>query len=621
MENIVECKAEVGETDSSFFSRFVSCTSAVSKQTPQWSKAEYVGIFSLILAWAIVVGYTWSNWGNLTVDCGREMYVPALLAKGKVLYRDVWYPYGPAAPYFNAWLFRLFGVRLTVLYMAGSIAALGSAVLLYLSGIELAFPLAGWSAGSVLLLQAFLPDLFCFPLPYSFAAVYGCLVSCLFVWMAIRGSRSSGERWLLALGMLAGLAMLLKLEHGIACYCSLGLLLLLRAFRSAKLKRFAYDIAAIVPGIAVCIAVVVWMVDLRGAYFITHENIMSWPTSFFMKTYGTLWLATTGLALDKTAALIAFGNTLSYGAMMTAAYLILTSKRGNQRFSMYILALLLIALAFLPSVWRDYKRTFLSAFYPEAMVLYVATGAMVLLFMATRRGSEPRSEALALAAACSSTLAGRFLLSSHEAGYGIYYEGPTLVCVLVLLALVVRTLQRQPLVVTSAERFFCFACIGIVLLRSAHFKRYESPVSAPLTTNFGTVRTARDVGEGYTAAIAFVRQKAAQNESVLIIPEDASLYFLSGTECPLRVFVFTPGVVVPGKMTQELIDDLERTKPRYLLWTNRTFPEYGVPQFGIDFDQRLGAYFRSHYRPAEPSNVFGVQGGWQAVVWERTSTR
>ena len=65
------------------------------------------------------------------------MYVPAVLAEGRTLYREVWFPYPPAAPYFNSWLFRLFGTHLNTLYWAGCLAALGSAVFLFLSLIHI----------------------------------------------------------------------------------------------------------------------------------------------------------------------------------------------------------------------------------------------------------------------------------------------------------------------------------------------------------------------------------------------------------------------------------------------------------------------------------------------------
>ena len=57
----------------------------------------------------------WACWGSLSVDSGRELYVAGMLAQGKTLYRDMWYLYHPAAPYFNSLLFRLFGTRVEVM--------------------------------------------------------------------------------------------------------------------------------------------------------------------------------------------------------------------------------------------------------------------------------------------------------------------------------------------------------------------------------------------------------------------------------------------------------------------------------------------------------------------------
>src|ERR1700676_3057664 len=150
-----------------------------------WNPTTYVALLMLIVLWAVKVYSTWAAWGNLTIDSGHEMYIPALLAQGKVLYRDVWFPYGPAAPYFNSYLFRLFGVKLNVLYWAGSLSALGSAIFLYLAGMRLNAWHMGWTAGAILLLEGFAPSLFSFPLPYAFSTVYGCVLGCLFLWLAI----------------------------------------------------------------------------------------------------------------------------------------------------------------------------------------------------------------------------------------------------------------------------------------------------------------------------------------------------------------------------------------------------------------------------------------------------
>jgi hypothetical protein len=102
-----------------------------------WNITTYGALLMLVLLWVLKLYTTWAAWGNLTIDSGHEMYIPSLLAEGKTLYRDVWFMYGPAAPYFTSYLFRLFGANLNVLYWAGSLSALGSAIFLYLAGMRL----------------------------------------------------------------------------------------------------------------------------------------------------------------------------------------------------------------------------------------------------------------------------------------------------------------------------------------------------------------------------------------------------------------------------------------------------------------------------------------------------
>jgi len=149
-----------------------------SRQAARPLESETLGgLLALVVIWAAWMYATWAHWGNLTVDSGREMYVAGEVAAGKLLYRDVWYHFGPVSPYFNGFLFRLFGVHLNVLYWAGSLSSLGSAILLYLTGMRLSSWLAGWTAAAVVVIQAFHPSMFSFPLPYSFASVYGCFVS------------------------------------------------------------------------------------------------------------------------------------------------------------------------------------------------------------------------------------------------------------------------------------------------------------------------------------------------------------------------------------------------------------------------------------------------------------
>ena len=591
-----------------------------------WNFATYAALLMLVALWAVKVYTTWAAWGDLTIDSGHEMYVPALLAEGKMLYRDVWFLYGPAAPYFNSYLFRLFGMHLNVLYWAGSLSALGSAIFLYLIGMRLSSWLVGWTAGAVVLMEAFQPSLFCFPLPYSFAAVYGCLVGCLFLWLVINASTSMKWPWMFAAGIAAAVALLIKLEFGIACYGTLVLLIAIRSFMQRSGRLLAKDIVAILPGIAICGLVIRWMVSIAGIEFITQENFMSWPTSYFMKVYGKTWLDLTGFTVTRSAFHEAMFRAIPLAAALFVAYGVLWWNRSDQRATLMKVVLVLVALVyFVRDIFLNFlpphrlEPTVSTVFFPTDMVLYVVLAALVVWWYFWRQSDAAaiRDPAFPLLLTFSSLLAFRILMKMEPGGYPIYYNGPVVLSFLLLLCLIIPRSGRSRRFVFLGELVICLGCLVPVALHTLAFEA-QTRKYVPLTTERGTVRVSKHLAENYRAAIQFMKEKASLGQSVLSVPEDTSLYFLSGTYCPTRVFLFTPGVLVPGKMTDDVIREIERKHVSYLLWSNRIFSEYGVPVFGKDFDRYFGDYLKSHYRPVSPviPNT-GSDLQWTAVVWER----
>jgi hypothetical protein len=586
--------------------------------TPEndWDLTTRAALLALLVLWAAKMVSTWAAWGNLTVDSGHEMYVPAMLAEGKMLYRDVWFMYFPAAPYFNSYLFRLFGVHLNVLYLAGLFSALGSAIFLFLAGMRLGSWVAGWMAGAVVLLEAFQPSLFCFPLPYSFNAVYGCLTATCFLWMIVRVCGSSKQVWMFGAGIAAAVALLLKLEFGVACYAALGILVVVRGLRQMSWRIVLKDFAAILPGLLLCIAVMRWMVSIAGADFITQENLMSWPTSYFMKTYGKFWLESTGFSLNAAAFVDSAKRTLILVGIWQGIALAVRKKQKLDYGTVLRMALFVLAAAQMLSnmTWRD---ALLAVFFPADMVLYIAIAAFASWVYFFWHPELDRSLAVAITLSFSSLLAFRILLNTVPSGYPIYYNGPVILSLfLIVLPLLSahESSRRFPLL---AEALACALCLAAVVLYVREEGSYSADY-APFVTDRGTIRTWPGMAAHYQEAIDFMKEKNALGESVLSIPEDTSLYFLSKTHCPTRVYQFTPGVLVPGKMTDEVISEMERKHVRYLLWSNRISPEYGVARFGTDYDKSFGDYLRKNYRPVKSLVKEEVsEEEWTAFIWER----
>ena len=589
-----------------------------------WNFSTITALLLLFILWAVKLYTTWGAWGNLTVDSGHEMYLPAMLAEGKQLYRDLWFPFGPAAPYFNSYLFRLFGERLNVLYWAGSLSALGSAILLYLTGMRLSSWIVGWAAAAVLLMEAFQPSHFCFPLPYSFAAVYGCFTGCLFLWLVVNASFSKSWLWVFSAGTVAAVALLVKPEFGLASYGCLSLLIVTRSFLQRSWGYFARGVLATLPGIAICGLVVRWMISIAGVEFMTQENILSWPTSYFMKTYGKAYLEKTGFTVSSSAFSDAFYHGIPVALAVLAIYMLLRIK-GLDRRSWLLRCTIVLALAlyfiknsfFLLSMDQDLTALVTRIFFPRDMVLYVIIGAVAAWCYLFWRPASARNLAIALIFSSSGVLAFRIMMKMNVGGYPIFYNGPAVLSYLLLFSMIIPRSDRSRRFVLSAEVALCAACLMAVFIYTrideAPAKQYVS-----FSTDRGTIRVSKHMAENYKAAIQFMKEKAALGQSVLSIPEDTSLYFLSGTQCPTRVFLFSPGLMAPGKMTEETIAEIDRKPVSYLLWSNRTFLEYGVKEFGTDFNLEMGEYLKSHYRPVGPLIASDATStDWTAVVWER----
>jgi hypothetical protein len=578
-----------------------------------WDRTTYAGLVALVILWAVRMYATWATWGSLTIDGGHEMYVPALLAEGKVLYRDVWWLYTPFSVYLNSYFFRLFGESLNVLYWAGSLSALACGVLLYVAGMRLSSWVAGWTAGAIVIIEAFNPFIFGFPLPYSFAAVYGCLAACLFILLMLGAVGSDHWAWIFGAGGVAAVAMLDKIEFGAACYATLGILIAARSLRQRSWKRLGRDLLAILPGVAVCAAAAAWMLSIRGYEFITQENMISWPGTYYMKTYGKMWLANTGFTLDAASFGQAALRTGLIAAVFAEIYFLLRRARSERRV-MLVIALCVAAAACLIGVFRpDAEMYFRWIFLPQDMVLYVAVAAAAgwWYFWKQRTNSI---FALSLVLTFAAFVAFRILLGLKPSGYPIYYNGPVILAFLVLAPTILAGTACGPRTVFHYQVLVCFLSLTAVVLHVSLIQKDQDLVA--LTTSRGTIRVAKLMAERYQVAIDFMKEKAARGEAVMSIPEDTSLYFLSGTHAPTRVFMFVPGILAPGKMTDELIADIERAPVRYLIWSNRTFGEMGVPNFGTDFDRTLGDYFRSHYRFVRPVGP-GPMGKWNAGIYER----
>jgi hypothetical protein len=296
--------------------------------------------------------------------------------------------------------------------------------------------------------------------------------------------------------------------------------------------------------------------------------------------------------------------------------LMASGERPGRRILVLRVALFLAALGYMV-IFPPRQDVLAAIFFPQDMAVYVGIAALAAWWHFWRTPESGNNAAIALLLTLSFLIAFRILFKMRPVDYPVFYNGPAVLAFLLLaIALIPRSGHSRKFV-AGVEWSICLSCLTVAVA-AFHTVTGQVPRPAWLTTERGDIRVSAQRAEQYGAAIEFMKEKAALGESVLSVPEDTSLYFLSGTHCPTRVIAFTPGILSPGKMTDETIQQIERNHVRYLIWSNRLFPEYGVLRFGTDFDQAMGSYLISHYRrirPLSPNPV--VLGEWNAYVWER----
>ena len=129
----------------------------------------------LIVALALLLFYSfYGSWIWLAYDVGREILVPAKLAQGDMLYRDIIYWYGPVSAYINSIFIRLFGLKVDVLNYVGLLLTLLSALSIYLLVYKLVDYFWAIYAGILFVAHSLIaPVGFSYVMPYSYAVSYG----------------------------------------------------------------------------------------------------------------------------------------------------------------------------------------------------------------------------------------------------------------------------------------------------------------------------------------------------------------------------------------------------------------------------------------------------------------
>ncbi|MGB8413432.1 MAG: hypothetical protein WCE23_11470 [Candidatus Binatus sp.] len=552
-----------------------------------WDDAASRGLIVVVaiaLAW-----YTWAHWGDIQIDCGRELYVPSEILRGKLIYRDIFYPYGPLAPYAGALLIAIFGTHLVVFYLFGIAVAIGCAMLLFELGAMLEGRAAGLAAALALLSAGFAPGFANYVFPYSYAATIGLALSLI---CALFTLRHLFGRWgynLLLAGLAASLATLCKQEFGAACYLMLAFVLVTEAARGRSIRPLTHGIAACAPGVALWVAIYGGFFWTLTPAFMVDANWVGLPGTA-MHAYGAHLYYLDGQHILRQMLLLILSAVVSPRLW----FLLAKASRISRNVILGLIVAIAVACRFGFLVWAARAVSELLIF-PEGM-FFIGCGFVAYSIYELNRKGDRRRLAEAAFGIFALVPALRVFEGITPYGYSIYFAMPLFLAFVVAISRCIKA-ATPALSVNQQRGLVNYLLAAEVVMLALICIPQTSERLATLETSWGAIRLEPEEANVARQILAFMSEQKREGRRVAVLPEAPILYALTGTEAPGRWYMVVPGIL---SLTQEnvLLTDLNRAAPDYILLTARMTHEYGADYFGIDYDQKIYHWIESNYRVA-----------------------
>jgi hypothetical protein len=557
--------------------------------SPGWSRSRWAGLALVGGVFVLAAALSWRRWADVLVDFGMQLYLPWRISEGEVLYRDMMYlTGGPLSQYFNALLFKLFGVSFRTLIFANLAITAGLLVLVYRRFLAAADRLtATMVCLGIVLVFAFqhsgLIGNYNYITPYCHEVFHGLVLSIVVVAWLSSWWEKERIQFALAAGLGAGLVFMTKPEIFLAlAVCTgvaLGMGFSYKPTRFAAKSLAAFLLAGLVPLLvffASFLRVEDWQASARA---VISAWTPLWHTSITQDPFyqWCLGLDTPFLYLKRMRVhfIVIAGVTAIYAVAF---------RRGTELWFKWIkpswlvmplLAAPLLVLAIV-SQWDDCGRS----------LPLLGLSACGLLAMNCRNAAtRPAAIFPLLWNVFGLALLAKLGFFTRISHYGFALAMPAFAGAVYLFVWLLPMLLEQ----RCQVRFHLFrATAGLVLLTGfVHlFLRsefYYHQKTVPVGRGGDKIMAYEPSMDPFLGrvevALAWIQTNVPPAATLAVLPEGVMINYLSRHANPTPCLVWMPPVMAVFGQTN-MAAAFEKNSPDYVLIIARNTSEFGVGYFG-----------------------------------------
>lgn len=567
-------------------------------RTARWFPAALIAAAAIAMAW-----WTWGTWPDVLVDFGWDLYAPWQLSKGKLLYRDLAWLYGPLSPHVNATLFSVFGVGIRTLIISNLVLVAVLTGLLWKTVGAIGTRFSA-TIGTLVFVTLFAFGQYAeignynFVTPYSQGATHGVILG--FVALACFWSflNSSRPVYIFAAGAAAGLTVLTKPEMSLATVTALvagcAAAIWVRVIPHGRRGR---TLMLLVGGLAVPVLVSILLFSRRdpfvqavddtfGAWrFVLSGSLSSEP--FFRRISGFDDPLKSLINLVSPAAIY----LVVFGAAAAAALRTRRSARPDLFAIPFATALGVFA-------WSTRVVSWHRAAQPLSLIML---GALAVTgFRLARRSTSDHTLDRRLVmrftvVAFAFVLLFRVLLNPVFYHYGFVLSMPaTLVAIVLLLDWIPTALTRRGgagIVFQAISVAAVCILVGTHLMAMSDLLRRKTEVVGAGADRFLADSRGRLVQE----ALSDIAGRIPPGQTLVGLPDAVMINYLSRRDNPTPFFSFLP-VLLTLFGESAVVDALDHARPDYVLIVHDDTSEVGPRFLGRDYGHLLMAWVNSHYK-------------------------
>lgn len=536
----------------------------------------------LLFLCAISLYFSVGHYANIMLDVGREVYYPQQILQGKVLYRDLFVIYGPFAYLFNALLYKLFGIKLSVMYISGIVSSMLLTIGCYLLSRKFLNGFLSFSITALTIATGVCASILQnFTFPYCWAILYGTVAFIYSVLLLTNYERDKKTINLYISTFLAGISITCKYEFAIYIFILFCYLIYICSKDLKKgLKAFAALLSVQIISFGILFTQGLKLSDLLIAFENIRTIAQTNTLKYFYQTVGAYFH-------PKLLPIIFYTFLKAFVSLGTLFCGVLLKNKNKYASAIVTISGLLISIWFLTD-------TKISTFTFLPILLIVTS---IICYKKLQNNIPLLILVMAGISISIKSVFGMLLLS-----YASYYF---FIVLIAFFSLLFKCIGKNFQTITGIYILMLASCI--LFIDSFSSKDLNSKIS----TEKGSISTFKDISTSTNELINFIKNNTEKNDKIVILPEGLIINFLTERQSDNYFNSMLP-LYIESFGEKNIINHFEGNKPEYFVLSNEKMDNYGFKYICYDYALGLCSFIKENY-----DHIKTIDNGYRYLIFRK----